>query len=64
MIADTPQLVDAYRLLTIKGALKLETLGMMHCRVNPIPEGSGHLTELTTKTEKENTYEKTSRALR
>jgi hypothetical protein len=37
MIADTPQLVDAYRLLTIKGALKLETLGMMHSRGSVAP---------------------------
>lgn len=37
MIADTPELVNAYRLLSIKGALKLETLGLMHSRGSVAP---------------------------
>jgi hypothetical protein len=37
MIADTPELIDAYRLLSLKGALKLETLGMMHSRGSVAP---------------------------
>lgn len=28
MIADTPEAINAFRLLALKGALKLETLGM------------------------------------
>jgi hypothetical protein len=32
MIADTPELVNAYRLLSLKGALKLETFGLTHSR--------------------------------
>jgi len=38
MIADTPELVNAYRLLSIKGALKLETFGMMHSRGSVAPK--------------------------
>jgi len=38
MIADTPELIDAYCLLTMKGALKLETLGMMHSRGSIAPK--------------------------
>ena len=37
MIADTPELVNAYRLLSIKGALKLETLGLTHSRGSIAP---------------------------
>jgi hypothetical protein len=32
MIADTPELINAYQLLALKGALKMESLGMMHSR--------------------------------
>lgn len=31
---DTPEGINAYRLLALKGALKLETLGMRHSRAN------------------------------
>lgn len=30
MIADTPSQIFAYKLLALKGALKLETLGLRH----------------------------------
>jgi len=32
MTADTPELINAYRLLSLKGALKLETFGLTHSR--------------------------------
>jgi len=32
MIADTPELINAYCLLSLKGALKLEALGLRHSR--------------------------------
>ena len=32
IVIDTPEGIEAYRLLAIKGALKLETLGMKHSR--------------------------------
>ncbi len=32
IICDTPEKINAFRLLALKGALKLETLGMKHSR--------------------------------
>jgi hypothetical protein len=37
MIADTPELINGFRLLSLKGALKLEALGMKHSRGSVAP---------------------------
>jgi hypothetical protein len=37
MIIDSPELINAYRLLAMKGALKLETLGLRHSQGSIAP---------------------------
>ena len=34
IVCDTPESIDVFRLLALRGMLKLESMGMKHSRVN------------------------------
>ncbi len=54
-IADTPEKINAFHLLTLKGALKLESLGMHH--------SSGNRASVAVRTQLNNAHRQAPRNL-